>query len=457
MWRSGNFSAAGTAASWARGASAWGVVLGIILAARPVLARDRAALVVEPISNPAGVRVAVQPRSRAGWGLLQVVDAKTGDCLKTIHAGRLTGDNVFAVVAGDLLPPGSYRLRYREGVRLELVGDVARPDATVPTWLNPVDVAIAGDAAYVLDAGAAVEGQEPAQVAERAAKQACIFKMNRRDGTPNPSFGAGGRLARPDMYQFRSIAVEPGTGRLFLGSGGHELRVFDATGAPTEQTIGGWDNDPAGPKCLAWCDSLALGAGNRVIIPLPGYGNGKVYDRTKNAFDGILYRFDMGDVNGLSRVICADPRASVVYYTGQSRLISRFTEDGKALTPSYQSDPEVKLAAPTGGCASAGLVWWACHGPGFGPYWDSGGGGEVVLFWDTGKALALVDRFGVPGTAADAMEFMNPSAVAMDASHDEVWVVEDGLPNPEGPPGNARVRRFSLAARHEESVAFELR
>jgi hypothetical protein len=145
-----------------------------------------------------------------------------------------------------------------------------------------------------------------------------------------------------------------------------------------------------------------------------------------------------------------------MYYTGQSRQVSRFTEDGKAMTPSYQSDPEVKLAAPTGGCVSAGLVWWACHGPGFGPYWDSGGGGEVVLFWDTGKALALVDRFGVPGTAPDAMEFMNPSAVAMDASHDEVWVVEDGMANPEGPKGNARVRRFALSARHEETVDFAL-
>lgn len=426
----------------------------VATAAWPAPGWGRPAVVVEAISNPAGVRVAVEPRSRSGWGLLQVLDAKTGECVKTLHAGRFAPGDAFAVVAGSL-PPGAYRIRYREGVRLELAGPVQRPDPKVPAWLNPVDVAIVGASAYVLDAGAVVEGQEPAQLAEREAKQSSIFKMD-RSGKPDPSFGAGGRLALGERYQFRSFAVDPATGQLFMGSGGHELRVYEANGTPTEQTIGGWDNDPAGPKCLAWCDSVALSAGNRIIIPLPGYGNGKVYDRTKNAFEGIIYRFDIPDVNGMSRMICTDTRSGAVYYTGQSALISRALDDGSTLTPSYSSDPAVKLARPTGGCASAGLVWWACHGPGFGPFWDSGGGGEVVLFWDTGKEMKLIDRFGVPGTAADAMEFLNPAAVAMDGTHDEVWVAEDSLPNMEGPPGNGRVRRFTLTARHDEAVDFEL-
>ena len=56
------------------------------------------------------------------------------------------------------------------------------------------------------------------------------------------------------------------------------------------------------------------------------------------------------------------------------------------------------------GVASAGLVWVASHGPGFGPYWDSGGGGEVALYWDdrAARQLRLVARFGMPGTGAGA-------------------------------------------------------
>jgi hypothetical protein len=442
-----------------RSGGTWLCAVAVLVASLvlPAVGSAKPAVVVEPITNPPGVRVAVSPRSRAGWGLLQVVDAKTGECLKTLHAGRVKAGDAFAVVAGGpLAAGGAYKLRYREGVRLELVGEVRRPDEKVPAWLNPVDVASAGPSVYVRDAGVPVEGTDPAKVAEREAKLPCVFKMDRATGKADASFGNGGRIGFPEQYQFRSLAVEPATGRLFLGSGGHQVQVFEANGTPAAQVIGGWDNDPAGPKCLAWCDSVAVGADNRIIIPLPGYGNGKVYDRTKHGFDGILYRYDNPDVNGLPRMICADPRAGTVYYTGQSALISRFVDDGKSLGGAYQSAPDVKLATPTGGCASAGLVWWACHGPGFGPFWDSGGGGEVVLFWDTGAALMLVDRFGVPGTAADAMEFLNPAAVAMDAAHEEVWVAEDGLANTEGPKGNARVRRFALTARHDEAVEFEL-
>jgi hypothetical protein len=180
-----------------------------------------------------------------------------------------------------------------------------------------------------------------------------------------------------------------------------------------------------------------------------------VYDRTKDGFAGAIYTFTIADVNGMPRMICSDMQGSV-YYVGLSHKVGKYTDTGTALVPGYQSKPDAKLARPTGGCASAGLIWWASHGPGFGPYWDSGGGGEVVLFWDDGKELKVIDRFGVPGTAADRLQFLNPSAVAMDPAHDEVWVTEDGVENPDGPKGNARVRKFVLKARHSETVEFEL-
>lgn len=419
------------------------------------IAHAASAIQLETISNPPGVHIKVRPTARSGWGLLQVIDPATGTCLRTIHAGRITPRDSFAVVRSALLPPGNYRLRYREGVELALEAQIERPDGKVAGWLNPTDIALAGPWVYVLDSGQeVVDPKTPEEIAEQASKQPLILKMDRQ-GKLDPTFGEAGALALPGLYRLRSFAVDRATGKLFAGSGGHEVRVYDANGSPTEQVIGGWDNDPAGPKSLAWCDSIALGHSGRIYIALSGYGNGKVYDRSKNGFDGWLYRFDLPDVNGVSRMICSDAQG-VAYCVGASHLVTRYIDDEKSLTITYQSDPQARLAFPTGGSASGGLVWWACHGPGFGPFWDSGGGGEVVLFWDTGEELKLIDRFGIPGTAPDQMEFLNPAAAVMDARHDELWVSEDGLPNKEGPAGNARVRRFLLKARHSEEADFNL-
>ena len=79
-----------------------------------------------------------------------------------------------------------------------------------------------------------------------------------------------------------------------------------------------------------------------------------------------------------------------------------------------------------------------------------------MLFYDDSKELKLIDRFGLPGTAPEGVEFLNASAAVMDATHNELWVVEDGIANSEGPNGNARVRRFLLKASHTEEVKFVL-
>ena len=414
----------------------------------------RSTLTVETISNPSGIRISIDPKSSAGWSALQVVDAKTGVTLKTVHAGRFSATEAFAVVTSEALPAGPYKLRYREGVEPVLVGEVKRPDPKVRAWMNPTDLVLVGPWVYVLDGGVEVADKVPALAEERILKQPYIFKMD-RDGKLDPSFADGGRLALPGLYRFRSFAVDPVSGKLFVGTGSHAIRVYEADGKPTQQLIGGWDSNPAGPVCLAWCNSLALGWKDRIYIPLPGYGNGKTYDRTKEGFAGVVYQWKITDVNGTQRTLCSDMHGSV-YYAGMSQRITRMVDDGKSLLPEYQSKLDAKLCHPTGGSASAGLTWWACHGPGFGPFWDSGGGGEVVCFWDNGKELKLLGRYGVPGTRGDEMEFINPSAAIMDATHSELWVVEDGQANDEGPKGNARVRRFALKARYSETVDFSL-
>jgi hypothetical protein len=417
-------------------------------------ARGASAVSVEPIADPKGVRISVQPPANGGWALVQIVDPATGNVLKTVHAGRIRPRDNYIAVASEQLPAGAYKLRYRQGVELTLAGDVKRPDPKQPTWLNPTDLVLSGPWIYILDSGEKVETPTPEPTPEKLQKDSCIFKMD-RNGNLDPSFGEAGKLALPGCWGLFAFAVEPGTGRMIISQLGHSVYVFEPNGKRTEQQLGGWDGDPHGPKCTVWCNSVALGKGNRVYIPAPGYGNGKVYDSTKNGFDGLMYRFEIPDVNGVGRMICADGKGAV-YMSGSSNFITRYIDDGATAKPGYKSDPLLKIAKPTGGSASGDLTWWAAHGPGYGPYWDSGGGGEVVLFWDTGKELKFIDRYGMPGVAADKMEFLNPSSVVMDPTHSEVFVVEDGAPNTEGPKGNARVRRFELKAKHSEEVNFEL-
>lgn len=40
----------------------------------------------------------------------------------------------------------------------------------------------------------------------------------------------------------------------------------------------------------------------------------------------------------------------------------------------------------------------------------------------------------------------------MSPDHAELWVVEDGAINKEGPPGNARIRRFAITAERVEDA-----
>ena len=114
-------------------------------------------------------------------------------------------------------------------------------------------------------------------------------------------------------------------------------------------------------------------------------------------------------------------------------------------------DPSVKLSFPSPIGFGRPSGWR--HG---GPQWDIDGG-EVVLLWDDGEIIQLVQRFGLPGVAANNLQFMNPSAAVQPPDHLALWVVEDGLPNGEGPPGNARVRKFRITSSKSEEAPLEWR
>jgi len=111
---------------------------------------------------------------------------------------------------------------------------------------------------------------------------------------------------------------------------------------------------------------------------------------------------------------------------------------------------------PCGPSAAGGLIWVVDHGPA-GPFWDSGGDNDLLLFWDSGDDLVFFGRYGGPGKAKDKLEFLNPSAVAQTPDHLELWVTEDGMPVLDGQHGNARVRKFKITAEKTEEVPLELK
>lgn len=295
-----------------------------------------------------------------------------------------------------------------------------------------------------VDQAAAKESEDARQkvLAEQAAKLPVVVKIG-RDGKPDAKFAEKGVLKVPGWYTLRALQVDA-DGVIYMGSGSHEVMMFDATGKKVDRLIGGWDNDPMGPKCLVWVSSIALGRGNVIYVPNAGYGNIKVYDRTKKGFDGILYAAKMNQDAGLARCISADPYGSGFALVNRTSQLEKYADNGKELKLVYTSDATDKLANAVGPIATGGLVFLACRGPGFGPYWDSGGGGEIVVYWDDGTAFKLAHRIGFPGTGATRAEFLNPTAVALTPDQAEMWVVEDSSPNPEGPPGNNRVRKFVL-------------
>lgn len=427
----------------------------------------RAGMLSYDHAKPTDPQVRIAPSKTAALAFLEVVDPKTGRVLKTLFAGSITPGNQYPIQRGRKLPTGSYTLRYREGITIQF--DSAIPAGKSGQWTNPVDVIVADKGVYVWDSGRPLPKRvkdsaapaPPTEVEAATESRACVFKFT-RDGKPDATFGDRGRsepFAGPksDPHASRlynlihAIAVDP-EGRVYIGSTYHEVVILDPSGQRLAQTVGGWDNDPHGPKCTGWVNSLAAGAKNRLYLP-SGYGNMKVYDTTKEKLEGALYSCKLPGLIGPDRCVASDP--PFVYVINSGGTIGRFRDTGSAIEADdvWSSSGAKKMINPCGiGCAG-GLIWVASHGGP--PLWDSDGG-EIFLFWDNGGEIEYIDRWGRPGKAADKLEFLNPSAVAMTPDHKELWVTEDGGINDEGPPGNARVRKFKVGSVLTEELPLEI-
>ncbi|MBI4028034.1 MAG: hypothetical protein HY360_23825 [Verrucomicrobia bacterium] len=421
-------------------------------------------LSLDPATGAGEMRFKISPARTGQLALLEILDAKSGHCVKTLHAGPMSSPGAFTLNKGRRLPPGPYRARYREGIDLVFDSELLLPGNE--KWINPADLAITSAAIFVLDPGIPPDPKSKKQPSKEAGNEApaepgepgqtYLYKFL-RDGKPDVSFGDRGRLTLAEKpSRIHSVVVDE-TGLIYAPGGGHFARVLAPNGDALGQTVGGWDNQPYGPKCTPWVNSLALGPNRRIYVACTSYATIKVYDRTKDKFDGILYSLsnpNLPHAGLMDRCLAADGRGAI-YMTTRDGQVLKIVDDGKSLAKACKSKVKDALLMPVGPSAGGDLVWIADHGPGRGPFWDSGGGGEVLCLWDNGETLILVERFGLPGTARDKAHFLNPSSVAQTQDHLELWVAEDGLPNKEGPPGNARVRKFRIAAAQTEEVPFE--
>ncbi|MBI4024275.1 MAG: hypothetical protein HY360_04790 [Verrucomicrobia bacterium] len=432
---------------------------GVVLVVWPWKAVGAVTISVEPTG-----KIQVVPASSSATGILEILEEKSGRCLKTLHAGTMQGASTFSLAMGRKLPPGRYRVRYREN--LKLVFDCSLNLPNKEKWINPTDLVLTDKAIFVFDQGNDPEwkpGTPPRVVGAYGGSQSFIYKFH-HDGKPDPSLGDMGRLGPllsspswPTTGGIRTFAVDEG-GLIYIGSVYHEALVYDSTGESMNMKVGGYAE--GGGKTTTWVNSMAIGPGRRLYFP-SCYGLFQVYDRTKTGFAGFLYGISMDKTNftGLQRYIAADREESVCYIINRSGQVWKYEDTGKELKALYASDVADKMINPTGPSASAGQIWVADHGGP--PLWDSDGN-EICLFWDNGAGIQLVERFGGPGKAdsepapakaGDKAQFMNPSAAILTPDHLALWVVEDGLPNDEGPPGNARVRRFRIeAAQSAETI-----
>jgi hypothetical protein len=380
--------------------------------------------------------------------LVELVDA-SGTVVRTLYAGRASQEQELTLTPRLGVPAGKYTLRYRHGLDLELAGRLEHPNAPTEKWVNPVHVVFAPDATYVMEAGfGQPNAPEPSFPGPR------ITKLT-RDGKIDTTFGKDGRLQLRQDHptRTRSFLLSP-EGSIFITSTYHEVMVFDDNGRRLSRNVGGWNNKPFDELCTGWATSPALGLGNRIYIPT-GYGNMKVYDRSKSGFDGALSMIKIDTGNGLERSTVVSERGDL-YMIGSKNTITRFKDEDGKLKIVHVSEPPAGLASATGPWVGADQLWLVDHGPSAGPFWDSGGGGEVLLFWDDGTGCQFVQRFGRLGTSEDGVEFFSPSCVVVSPDHQEIWVVEDGTKYAEGPSGTARIRKFRVTADVTEEVAVDL-
>ncbi|MBI4024471.1 MAG: hypothetical protein HY360_05785 [Verrucomicrobia bacterium] len=413
-------------------------------------------LKVQPSTDGKDARIEVSASKTGGLGLLELLDAKSGHCIKTLHAGSFSKEQTFSIGRNHDLGPGSYRIRYRGGITLAADMELTLPGKE--KWSNPTGIALRGKGVYVLDGG--IPSAPPARKEDESTAEEMpvtpatyLYKFS-LDGKPDAAFGDRGRAALFDKPTGMTNLAVDDKGLIYLPSGGHEVLVWSETGERMPQAIGGIE-DAKSARHTTWTSGAALGP-DRLIYILSGCMI-RVYDRTKNGFDGFLYTGRFTHPNNFGQSIATDRSGSIYLIAHPVNVFQKIHDTGKEIKEGYVAGAEDKMYAPMGLSAGGSLVWIADHGPGPGPFWDSGGGNEIILFWDNGERLILLDRYGAGGKARDRLEFINPCATAQSPDHTELWVAEDGVKNADGPPGNARVRKFRITAAASEEIPLELK
>jgi hypothetical protein len=423
------------------------LLAGLACLGLPAPAAPAPTVTVEPGAKAGELQVKVVPLKTTATGLLEVVNPQNGKVLKTLHAGRFAKEQVVPLVRDPALPAGKYKIRYREGIALAM--DVALPPPTKSkSWINPVDLVLTDKSIFVFDANRPqpAAGTAPATPAPDEIDNPYLCKFSAKDGTPDQAFGSGGVLELPkEARNTRGFAVDE-EDCIYMSYGGHNVQILDTAGELLKGgAIGGWDNDPLGPRCTTWVNSVALGRDKKIYIPVNGYdGAIRAYDRTKSEFKGFLFKSRTCSVNRADRYITVDPVSGALYLIETSGQVRRYNDTGKEIKFSWYHASNLlpSLAGPMGPSASGGLIWVVAHGG------DAHWGLQHVaaLYWDNGSKIRYIGRFGKPGAAPDQPEFLNPIAATQSADHLTLWVVEDGQENLLGEPSNHRVRRFKITS-----------
>jgi hypothetical protein len=470
-------------------------------------------------TSPDNKSFIITPKSTqdASWGLIEVVHAKSGNVARVLHAGRITRDTsiTFTPDSSLNLKPGEYVVRIRDGISLAFDKPIPRPDSPDGKWVNPTHLALQNGFLYIGEAGAAIpeivaqrspeltwntrdgktvkgicarveDGNALIVVTDPATSTVSVVPVDPGTQTPAASavamdvmkqtsdwralikhsqpfvvkLGPDGKPASNwgNQGYWRDIPVSSGVmhamalsddGNLYMPAGDNTVQYAGPLGLREQRNIG--DFTGTAPRSLAVAGSSKL-----YVVPYTGYTRLFAADRTKTGAAANLYNVTpFRNGSWITNSITADDQGNI-YMADEPGNLVKIVDTGKTLEEKYVHTAEPKFYGLGGVNLSKGIITAAVHGPGPGPFWDSGGGGEIALFFDDGKALKLLARIGTPGQSTDPIEFLNPRSVVITPDHKYLYVAEDGWTNTEGPPGNARVSRFILKSTLEESVPLQI-
>jgi hypothetical protein len=406
-------------------------------------------VVVTPDKEGKSARVEISQAARDARGIVELT-GRDGTVISTIYAGPIAQMQP-TTVSYEGLKPGIYVVRYRENPELKFVSSLRRPDHPDGKWINPLDVVVAPMHVYVYDVA------DKSETADNSKAHYAIFKLN-RDLSADLAFGKEGVLNVGSRASASGPVVDS-AGTLYIGGASHHVSVFDWKGAPQELRLGSTEKNLKSPGSTTWIHAVTLGDNNRIYI---GSKSGiKAYDRTKPGISGFLYGATPGFNPASGRSMTASGNA--LYVIDQRGQLHKYIDDGKSLKAAYSTAHKTAdlVCQPMGMAVSGNLIWVCSRGPGPGPFWDSGGGGELLLYWDDGKSLKIVQRFGSLGVSPDRPQFVNPVSAAVTPDGTKLYVAEDGRLDARGPQdmprGNARVRLFDISPKSTAETVLNIR